>query len=343
MTRLLKTFIYVLLVGLASHQGATGQSKTEDSNWIHYTLDDSELGDIEIHVSKPVDESPKPMILYLEGSGNFPLLYSDNKGRVGTAVTLNINKYKKTHHVVLISKPGIPFRDSLSYTPSGRRYYPRNQSYTSRYSLDWRSRSASLVIDFVLQELSVDKRQVVVMGHSEGSQVAPAVAAINDNVTHVVAMMGNALNHLYDFLIEQRVNVLRNEISPEEGQRVVDSLFAEYEKIYADPQSISKSWYGETYYKWSSFTTKNPLDHMLSLDIPILYLAGGMDAHTIINMDFARLEFMRAGKTNLTYKVYPGYDHYFQETIEDNGQLSRIDHIDEVHDDAMRWVSDMLD
>ena len=99
-------------------------------------------------------------------------------------------------------------------------------------------------------------------------------------------------------------------------------------------------WFGETYLKWGSFTNTTPLENMLKLKIPILYIAGGRDNNqTIIDMDYAKLEFIRKRKTNHTYKVYPNCNHYFQELTTDNkGEKIKIDKIDEVHQFAVDWT-----
>ena len=177
------------------------------------------------------------------------------------------------------------------------------------------------------------------MGYSEGSQVAPAVAVLNKKVTHIICIVGNALNQLYDFMISTRLDADRGKITAEDGQRIIDSLYNDYAKIYAQPNATNQKWYGATYLKWSSFSKTTPLENILQLNIPILYVAGGKDNNqTIIDMDYARLEFLRKGKTNLTYKVYPNSNHYFQETAIKDGQPVNVDRSDEVHDFALNWA-----
>ncbi|MEM9824847.1 MAG: hypothetical protein AAF985_27425, partial [Bacteroidota bacterium] len=222
---------------------------------------------------------------------------------------------------------------------SGRKQYPLNEEYRRKYSLDWRSFSADRVIEDSFRKLRIDSSKVIVWGHSEGSQVAPAVAVENQRVTHVISMMGNSLNHLYDFILMERVSALNGEKLNEEAQSNIDSLYAEFEKIYNDPNSTEKEWFGETYYKWSSFTLNSPIDNMLKLDIPILYVAGGNDYHSILNMDYAKLEFLKQGKKNLTYKVFPNCDHFFLETkTHASGKKEWIDHMDRVNEFALQWI-----
>lgn len=305
----------------------------------HYRLSGPALDSFDIHVTQTDPREKKPLVVYLDGSGNFPLFYKTKSGRYNTSVAMDLAKYAKDYTIVLISKPGTPFRDSLRYDSKGRGVYPHNETYDRLYSLDWRAGAASQAIDFVAGKGNVDTSRIIVIGYSEGAQVAPKVAVLNRKVTHVVSIVGNALSQLYDFILDARLQAERKEISSEEAQQIVDSLYQAYEKIYADPASTQKTWYGETYLKWSSFTRTTPLENMLKLTIPILYIAGGKDNHqTILDMDYARLEFLRQGKQNLTYKVYPNADHYFQEEVSENGSVKKKDRLDEMNDFVFAWI-----
>ena len=318
----------------AQHQNIT-------KNWKTISIDDSILGEVNYHVYKNRINEKKPLIIYLQGSTNFPLYYVKPNGRYSSGITLDVGSMSNDYHVVLISKPNTPFIDSLEIAPSGRIQYPWREGYSEKYSLDWRANSADRVIKDALKKLKVDTSTIIVWGHSEGSQVAPAVALKNKNITHVISMMGNSLNHLYDFILNERVSAIKDEKSNEEAQRNIDSLYKEFEKIYEDPKSTTKEWFGESYYKWSSFTLNSPIDNMLKLDIPILYVAGGEDHHSILNMDYAKLEFLRKGKNNLTYKVYPNCDHFFMETkTDESGNKVWIDHLNEVNGFALKWVKE---
>lgn len=310
-----------------------------DSLYVHYTINHPKLKQIDIHVTKDKSKQKKPLIIYLDGSGNFPIFYKNKDGRYSSSVPLRTRKLASDYHIAFISKPGVPFSDSIRYAPNGRRYYPETTDFHERYSLDWRAEAASEAINFLVKTRAVDTDMIIVMGYSEGSQVAPAVAVLNKKVTHVVCIVGNSLNHLYDFLLDARTKVERKEITASEGQKIVDSLYREYEKIYAEPNSTSKFWYGSTYKKWSSFSKSTPLENMLKLSIPILYIGGGQDRNqTVLDMDYARLEFLRKGRTNLTYRVYPDSNHFFQEPYDEEGQTRWRDRVDEVHAYALEWV-----
>lgn len=338
MTRNLYFIILFSIISIALY----GQHEEITEKWKTLSITDKDLGEIDYHVYKRNIGDKKPLIVYLQGSTNLPLYYlKPNQKYYYNGVTLNLDVISNSYHVILISKPNTPLADSIKIAPSGRKYYPMREGYREKYSLDWRANSADKVINHALENLNIDTSTIIVWGHSEGSQVAPAVAVRNKKVTHVVSMMGNSLNHLYDFILMERMSALNGDKSNEEAQANIDSLYTEFEKIYKDPKSTTKEWFGETYYKWSSFTINSPIDHMLQLDIPILYVAGGEDYHSILNMDYAKLEFLRKGKDNLTYKVYPNCDHFFMETqTDETGKTEWIDHLVEVNGFALKWVAE---
>lgn len=328
----------IILLGLIFTSAPSFAQSPWDNYFEHDTLTDKHLGTIVIHVTKTNRKEKKPLLIYIDGSGNYPLFYRKNNGNYNTSVAFDIARYAKEYSIVLISKPGTPFSDSLRYN-SGKPYYPTNDTYEHFYSLQWRAGAASKAIDYLIKHIPVDTKHIVVMGYSEGSQVAPAVAVLNKKVTHVVCFVGNSLNQLYDFIVNARLDADRNTITAEQGQKIVDSLYTEYAKIYANPNATDKRWYGATYLKWSSFSQTTPLENMLKLSIPILYIAGAKDNNqTIIDMDYAKLEFLRKGKTNLTYKVYPNSNHGFQETTVKDGKEVRVDRSDEVNQFAIEWT-----
>ena len=193
--------------------------------------------------------------------------------------------------------------------------------------MEWRAKAASLIIDQAIKLLPVDQSKILVIGHSQGGQVAPKVAVINKKVTHVVLLNSNSLNHLYDFVLQERLASFTGEQTFEQTQNNIDSLFADYKKIFADPNNKTKNWNEETYYRWASFSNETPLENMLKLNIPIMVIAGGKDlwGSFIMNTDYVEIEFLRYKKTNLTYKVYPYANHFLQDEITENNNTRYID------------------
>ena len=176
---------------------------------------------------------------------------------------------------------------------------------------------------------------------SQGGQVAPKIAKLNQKVTHVVMLNCNVLNHLYDFILQERLASFKGEQSFETTQSNIDSLYADYQKIFDNPTSFKDSWNNETYLRWASFSTETPLENMLKLKVPILLVAGGRDIWNsfVMNSDYAKIEFMSRGKNNLTYKVFPNANHFLQNETLDQGKTTTIDIKPQVFDYIMSWIS----
>ena len=129
-------------------------------------------------------------------------------------------------------------------------------------------------------------------------------------------------------------------ITHREAQAAVDSLFNIYKQIYADPMSTEKSWYGHPYRRWASFCTDIPLEHLVNLEIPILYVSASADRNVpVLHSDYVMLEFLRLGKTNLTYRVLPGCEHWLHEKVMENGEEKHVSRREEVFEIVRDWIS----
>lgn len=303
------------------------------------TIRDEKWGVIHYYVSADSIGAAKPVLLYLDGSGPYPLFQYTERG-IGSSVVFDFMALSADYHIVLISKPGVPFIDSVKMD-SGRPYYAPPPAYRQRLSLDWRVQSARLVLDRVVRDYVVDTSKIAVLGISEGFQVGAKLASSEDRITHAILMAGNGLNQFFDFILHNRTDAQCEVISVEEAQMNIDSLLESFSAIYADPLATDKEWYGHTYLRWSSFTQNNPTENILSLDIPVYIAAASRDRNTsVLGTDYLYLESLKSGKKNLIYKVYP-YDHSFNEWTRDaEGRVTGVKgHMQEVIKEAMDWLA----
>lgn len=306
-----------------------------------FSIDHKTLGKVEFCTFKSTIDSKKPLLIFIHGSGNLPTFqFIKSSNSYNWSAFTEIEKYKDKYHVILVNKPSIPMFDTVE-GENGNFSYPMSDAFKQKYSLAWRAEAASLIINEAVKLLPTDRSKIVVIGHSQGGQVAPKVAVINKKVTHVVLLNTNSLNHLYDFVLQERLAAFKGEQSFVQTQHHVDSLFADYKRIFNDPGNKTKMWYDETYFRWASFSEETPLENMLKLKIPIYVLAGGKDVwgSFIMNTDYVQIEFLRYRKTNLTYKVYPNSNHFLQDEIDDNGKIKYIDLKPTVFNDIDQWTN----
>jgi len=302
----------------------------------HYQLYHKKIGAVDFHTS---GEGPdKPLLIYLDGSGAYPLFQKVSQGMAST-VMLDIKKVTEKYCLVLISKPSVAFIDSTSMNNPQNNPIFEPEYYRKTLSLDWRAEAANQVINFLVAKKEFKNQKVILLGFSEGAQVAPLVANKNKRVTHLMCMGGNGLNHLFDPIIQVRLKMYAGYYTPDQAQQIIDSLKNQYVKIYQDPNSTEKQWWGHTYKRWSSFDSKMPVEMLLKLNIPIYWVNGGLDDNPILSSDFIAISFIRAGKNNFTHKVYPNYDHQLNEhVLKDGKETSTIPRYREVMKEAFDWL-----
>lgn len=342
----MKTLIASLLLVFASiNLFSQAKYTPEKLGWKSYQINDKKLGTINYYVSNNKIEETKPLLVYLDGSGNLPLYQIMERG-VGGTVALNIKELSKTYHIVVLSKPGIPFIDSVKMGDYGGMriptYKPKTDEYDKRLSLEWRAEAASAVINKIEKELPVNKSKIAVIGISEGFSVGAKLAAINKKVTHAALVVGHGLNQFFDFIIQARNEALVGKITLEQAQKRIDSLYNDFRAIYADKGNITKQWQGHTYLRWSSFCGSLPMDDILKANIPTHIIACANDLNTaVLSTDYLYLESIRQGRTNIDYKVYP-YDHFFNETLtNEKGEVTgKTNHTLDVIGSAIKWIND---
>jgi pimeloyl-ACP methyl ester carboxylesterase len=305
-------------------QSATGQENKSDveSESLGYSafeliLDgEPDAEPIEYFVSsggRVLDTTTKrPIVVYLQGSGSTPLFYGEPT-RLSSSLMFGPDDFPN-HHYVVIGKPGVPF-------------YSKDKDYQSdeydrRLSLPHRVAATNQVLAQVLKQAWARSDQVVVVGHSEGADVAPRVAAGNPSVTHLAVFAPGALSQMFEFVIQQRKQIAGGKITPAEGDAAIEQLYQDYAKILANPNATDESWNGHTYLRWSTFF-EPASESYAGVDVPVFAAVCREDANTPLESGEAiRLEFLRLGKPNLTYKVWPT-DHYFLEYVSDTETIDR--------------------
>jgi pimeloyl-ACP methyl ester carboxylesterase len=156
-------------------------------------------------------------------------------------------------------------------------------------------------------------------------------------VTHVGFLSGGGNTQYYDFAIFIQKEVQRGNITQEEAILHLDSLFNDLENIELDPNSTSKQWLGHSYRRWSHFN-ESPIENLLKIDKPLFVgVAGKDEAVPVESSLLIPVEFIRHKKQNLTYKVYPDYDHSFNLVPQSETEDWEW-HFMTVFDDFMQWV-----
>ncbi|MEM8709554.1 MAG: hypothetical protein AAGG01_01265 [Planctomycetota bacterium] len=244
-----------------------------------------------------------PLVVFLQGSGPHPIYFGD-RDRPGRSTLLQPADFPG-HHYVVLSKPGLTFHAKERTVAS--------DEYQRRTSLEHRVQAVVAVIEHLVEEPWVDPARVVLVGHSEGADVAPWAAAACGSITHVAVLAPGALSQMVELAILERAKEAAGEQSAEETSARLESQRDAFRMIFQDPKNWRRSWRGHSFLRWSSFCVP-AVEAYLQLDIPILAIAGRHDRSTPVESGEAlQLGFIRAGKDNLTFEVWP-MDHYLTAT-----------------------------
>lgn len=147
---------------------------------------------------------------------------------------------------------------------------------------------------------------VVLLGASEGGDVAAAIAARTPRVTHVILLgAGGGWTQEEEFRHFLRTTGRCLDLADE---ATLDARVADI-KAHPDADTL---WAGHPYRRWSSFMFRRPGDDLLKVDRPILLVHGDRDSSVPVESARAlKGMFDGAGKTNLTLVEIPGADHTF--------------------------------
>jgi esterase/lipase len=312
-----------------------GQYDPKLNEYQHFTIA-LKKDTINYHVYAKGDlQTKKGFIVFFHGSGSDPLLRITQKidtiksavngeskveiqksNMLYSSIPFDLDRIPQEYALILISKKGIPF-----VLKSENFKVP--ESFFKTESLDYRVWQGNEVIKDIIKNKIKNPQKVIVIGHSEGSNVVAKLGVINKQITHIGYWAGGANTQYYDFALSIRKDVQLGKISEEEGKKQLESLLNDVKNIENDPQNIEKRWLGHSYQRWSTFT-EPPIENLLKIEKPIFVAVAALDQSVPIESSYLiPLEFIRHKKQNLTFKVYPEYDHSFNKPPKSaNGQFS---------------------
>lgn len=299
--------------------------------------------------SKGNIEEKSKLLLFFHGSGGNPLFLqtikldtipvvengiSKNKIQksiyLNTSVPFNLDRIPNDYVFVLISKKGVPFSDD-------RDTYQTNQIFYKNESLDYRVWQGEEVIRDLTKKWVKKPSKIVIIGHSEGADVVAKLGQKNKEVTHIGYWAGGANTQYYDFALMIQKDVQRGNLTQAEATASLERLFTDIKNIENDPLSVEKQWLGNTYRRWAHFTEPS-LDNLLKINQPIFVAVAGKDESVPIESSLLiPIEFIRHKKENLTFKIYPDYNHSFAKPPKSENEDWSWEFMN-VFEDFMKWV-----
>jgi len=232
---------------------------------------------------KDIPARPRALVFYVQGSVYETALTKVDK--LASAVIFGARAF-------LVEKRGC-YADTINLEEAWR--FADKETWVSDYHR---------VIDSITSTVAADI-PVILVGGSEGGDVAAALSARSPRITHLILIgSGGGMSQKQEFRY-----FLDNGPPPFlQGytRKSLDSMFAAIESS----EDSMLNWQGYPYKRWKTYMNDSALAHLQKVNIPILLVHGTADAAVpVLSARSLDSALHAQGKTNITYKEYEGVDH----------------------------------
>lgn len=253
------------------------------------------------------DPAGRPIVVWLEGSGcnaQFPV----RDGQLYYGLYAVLAELVPDAFVVAPEKRGIPF----GHLGPGGVAAGCPDAFIEHATLSGRSADVATVLAS-LRALGADSKQVLVIGHSEGADVA-ARMALDPRVSHVAFLAGGGPVQMFDFAVLIRRRGHEDQLPAEAVEAAVTALEEAFRKIQVDPDSTAKFFRGHAYRRWSDYLAHPPMEALLRSAAKLFVAHGSADqAVPVESFDLLAMELVRLRREGVTLKRYPGANHGFRD------------------------------
>jgi hypothetical protein len=289
--------------------------------------------DILVKSSNGEEQTKKPLFLFCQGSLPQPLIKYDEQGAYGV-FPFNPDSLSLTYHIIIISKPFIPLICNIKSLGNDFTYldstgkFPKN--YSDRNLLDYYVDRDIYILKCLRNQPWVSKKRLVVAGHSEGSTVASKIALLYPQVTHLIYSGGNPMGRIMSIIGQSRS-------IETDSTKYGEEEIKYWQRVVEDSSNMDAS-QADTYKATFEFS-KSSKEYLDNLRVPVLICYGTKDWSTPFN-DYVRVDMMRKGKHNFTFKAYIGLEHNYFPLLP-NGQINYdIYNWDNVANDWKKWLEE---
>lgn len=269
-----------------------------------YTTTDMLGRTITFYLSRSVADKRLPIVLFVTGSGSQSLFSKRGDRIAGGIQNLLLQQVNKQARILCVEKPGVKFLDMPSRPGSAEE---SSEEFRKEHTLArWgEANAAALRAAWTLPD--IDASKTLVLGHSEGALTSSFVAAELPQVTHVAPLAGAGPTQLYS--LSALMAEPRPDDKPGDADKRREHLYSEWQKVIADPDSITTFWMGHPHRRWSSFLKHNSTELLLKSKAKIYLAHGTADtASHIGELDVLRAELAAHGRDFVAERL-DGLDH----------------------------------
>ena len=207
---------------------------------------------------------------------------------------------------------------------------------------------AVLAAALLRKDPRIDPERIFIIGHSMGGMLAPRIDAEGGNFSGLILMAGSP-RKLEEIMLDQNEAVLKS--SKGFVRWIVTKQTAKISKLFDGLYDLSdeearnkKVGGGTTLYYFKEMGEHPAADYLAKLEKPVLILQGAEDFQATAEKDFAAYQQLLSGKSNVTFRLYPGLNHAFVPSVYGNIMQAKQEygieqHIgEEVILDIANWI-----
>lgn len=265
------------------------------------------------------DEQKRPLVVCIQGSGSQSLFWkieTANGERIvsGGPEAVVMRQFKDRVRVLVVEKPGVNFLDRPN-RPGGSE--EGSKEFNEGFTLDRWVEAVVAAIKASQTLEQIDSAKTLVLGHSEGGQIACEVASKLEFVSHVAVMAGGGPTQLFDFIQLARQGAMFDpNATPQER---VDDLLLGWKQVLENPTASDQFFLGHAHLRWSTFLESSPVAAILKSKAKVFIAQGTEDTNSLpASADLLFAELLARGR-DCTYERVEGGNHGFM-TEDDNGK-----------------------
>lgn len=294
--RLLSAFAVLLLAGCSAASTEPDVLRRADGSEIHWSLE------------MPASGVAAGVLLVAQGSGCAPAAAS-SMVREAWAIAPGMA-------LLTIEKVGVDPGDEPTDPIGGC-----SAAYAEGHTVSQRVADARTVLDH-LAASGTRLTPLVLFGGSEGGAMVARLAPQVDADAVIVYSAG---------IGEPLAAAMKRVVPP----FIASELDAVIEKARANPD-LPGEWGGNSFRWWADIAEARLVDELMESDAPVLLIQGDRDQSAPVEAARAAdAAYADAGRCELTYHEYPGYDHFMADE-------AGIPHRDRVFGRARAWLSEAL-
>lgn len=236
------------------------------------------------------------------------------------------------------------------------------------------AQDAESALEYLKTRKEINKKQIGLIGHSEGGIIAPMIAARNKSVSYIILLAGSVLPGDQILLMQQKLIATANGVSQKEiesTEKINKKIFelvkqsSNYDQLKKDlnktlhdffndstnsiPKGLNKNQFiamqvSQISTDWMQYFIKHdPAINLSKVKCPTLAMNGKKDLQVPAadNLNTLKEIFNKSGNTDLLCIEYENLNHLFQEcktgSPSEYGEIEQTFSPDALHD-MLKWI-----